>query len=73
MKTAKYVDYIAILAVNVELQYMLDKLVKVEKNYGIKINTEKTKVLLRISKKRKKCLSITVNEKNLQEHFNYFG
>lgn len=58
----------AILTVDEEekLQYMsiLDKLVRVKKNYGIKINIEKTKVM-KVLKKRKQSFKIVANEQNL--------
>lgn len=46
----------AILAINDLLQYILDKLVEAENNYGKQINIEKTKYKVNI-KKEKKCLN----------------
>lgn len=66
----RYADDTAILATNVGiLQYMFDKLVKVEKNYGMKINIQRTKAI-RISGKMKKCLNIIRNQQNLVGQFN---
>lgn len=63
-----YADDTAILTMNENVTYVLDKLVNIEKNYRMKINNnEKTKVV-GISRKRQILFNIRVYEEN----FNLF-
>ena len=53
----RYADNTAIIAGSkTELRNVIHKLVKVETNYGMKINSEKTKVMK--TSRKAKCLNI---------------
>lgn len=72
--TIKYADDLVVLAKEEkELQNMMDKLVERGREYGMKINIEKSKVM-RISP-RAGPLNITVENQQLEkvEHFKYLG
>ena len=70
----RFVDDTAIIATNqVELQDMVNRLVETGRNYGIKINTDKS-LVMRVFRSNE-LLQIIVNNRELQEvdHLKYLG
>lgn len=47
---------------NKVIQDMLERLIKVETNFGMKTNSEKNNVSKKIPRKRKHCLNIIINK-----------